>query len=45
MENKKLVGISLFVLVVLFMSSAYFYKTSQNQVSTIDRTTKIGQPK
>ena len=35
MENKKLVGISLFVLVVLFMSSAYFYKTSQNQVSTI----------
>ena len=35
MENKKLVGISLFVLVVLFMSSAYFYKSSQNQVSTI----------
>ena len=35
MKNKKLVGISLFVLVVLFISSAYFYKSSQKEVSTV----------
>jgi protein-disulfide isomerase len=33
MKNKKLVGISLVILVVLFMSLAYFYKSSQ-EVST-----------
>jgi protein-disulfide isomerase len=33
MQNKKLVGISLVILVVLFMSLAYFYKSSQ-EVST-----------
>lgn len=35
MKNKKLVGISLFVLVVLFISSAYFYKSSQKEVLTV----------
>ena len=35
MKNKKLVGISLFVLVVLFISSTYFYKSSQKEVLTV----------
>ena len=35
MKNKKLVGISLVILVVLFMSLAYFYKSSQTEVSTV----------
>jgi protein-disulfide isomerase len=30
MKNKKLVGITLFILVVLFISLSYFYKDSQN---------------
>ena len=35
MQNKKLVGISLLVLIVLFVGLAYFYKNNQTQKETL----------
>ncbi|MDD2887072.1 MAG: thioredoxin domain-containing protein [Aliarcobacter sp.] len=35
MQNKKLVGISLLVLIVLFIGLAYFYKNNQTQKETL----------
>jgi len=35
MQNKKLVGISLLVLIILFSSLAYFYKNNQSQKETL----------